>query len=97
MSWILPWAELDVGELYFLLGYHDPDRFVPYIESLIYLGSEVDPTEGTIHRFAYANEQSLRGEYADDEIVTFLDSDPSCIGDLSGLVKELQLLASRKK
>jgi len=46
--------------MYFLLGYHDQQRLFPYIETLIYLGTEVVTQTGEKHHvFAYANADTI--------------------------------------
>ena len=99
MSNFLPWTELKPGGTYFLLGYHDRARQFPYIETLIYIGRESSSVDEVLHNFAYAGPNSVPGSTAvlkDDETINFLDSDPPCLGDLEGLIGELQSLRVRK-
>jgi hypothetical protein len=94
MSWFLDWSELRVGGMYFLLAYHDQQRLFPYIETLIYLGAEAPDQNGDKHHaFAYANSETIvdgNRQADEEEMLRFVDTDPSCIGDLDGLIKELQ-------
>jgi hypothetical protein len=83
MSSFVNWSDLKVGQTYFVLGYHDFEKRLPKIETVVYVGPERDGGQ-TFHVFRYPSQ--------DDEIedLTFLDSDPSCIGDLECLILELQ-------
>lgn len=90
MSSFINWADLKVGQTYFVLGYHDFEKRLPKIETVVYSGPEHDASgKQLFHVFKYPSE----GE--DKEDLSFLDSDPSCIGDLDCLMLELQAFRER--
>ncbi len=94
MNTKIAWAEMEVGGTYFLLGYYDPSRNLPYIETLKYRGFDSNAaTDQKEHTFEYAVswvERAGVGSPSEENTITFLDSDPSCLGDLDGLIRELE-------
>lgn len=101
MNNALDWSSLAIGETYFLMGYHDSHRLYPYVETLVYIGVEVqEPTDGKLHIFEYAEAHLSRADiskYEEENTIQFSDSAPSCIGDLNGLIDELTYLQQRLK
>ena len=85
MSKFVDWSELEVGRTYFVLGYHDFEKKFPKIETIVYAGTERDETgRNVLHIFKHPVDED------DIEDLSFLSSDPSCIGDLDCLLLELQ-------
>jgi len=84
MSTFIEWSDLEIGKTYFLLGYHDLNKRFPKIETVVYAGTERDEAASRmLHMFKHPTEEDV-------EDWSFLDSDPSCVGDLDCLILELQ-------
>jgi hypothetical protein len=96
MNAALDWPSLEIGKTYFLLGYHDSKRLYPFIETLVYIGvDDQDNAVRKLHIFEYAEPHLAKAEESDT--LQFSDADPSCVGNLDGLIQELKSLQLRQK
>jgi len=98
MNFSIDWKDLKIGHTYFTLTYSDPARTFPYIETLVYRGSDSSGAED-IHVFEYAS--AMRGNSDSENVpeeestTSYSGGDPSCVSDLGGLIHELELLQAR--
>jgi hypothetical protein len=94
--------EFSPGQLYFMVQYIDPDLLVPVVQSVIFIGKNVDGEGEDLWYFQDVESHSTLGEYPNAEvgpgdIFVLPEEGLSSIVVLDAVVKDLSECLDRRK